>query len=57
MKMKIYYKGKKIARKKAEELIGKQCLKQRIEEATQTFLEDPQVIIEWMDSMIIKFEN
>ena len=41
MKTIITLNGKKITRKKAEELFGAQRLKEYIEEATEGFREDP----------------
>lgn len=51
----IKMNGKKISKKKAEEMIGKERLQQRIEEAKQAFREDPLEEISWMDGMEIEF--
>lgn len=56
MKLKIYFKGKKISKKKAIELIGEKRLEERIKEAKQSFYEDPYELNSWMDGMEIRFE-
>lgn len=56
MKPRFYYKGKKISKKKAIELIGKERLEVRIKDAIATFIEDPFIVNEWMDGMEIRFE-
>lgn len=43
MTTKFYLDGKKIARKAVKELIGEERLKRILEEAKETFLEDPLV--------------
>lgn len=57
LKMTIYYNGKKVSKKKAEQLFGKQYVKDRIPEAINTFMEDPNTVIEWMDGMGVTFER
>lgn len=54
MKTIIYLNDKKISKKKAEELIGKERLKQRIKDAIQSHYEDPYELCSWMDGMEIK---
>lgn len=56
MKTRFYLKGKKISKKKAIELIGKERLEARIKDAYETFMEDPYIVHEWMDGMEIRFE-
>lgn len=51
----IYISGKKVSKKKAAELIGKELLEKRIEDAKKTFMGDPYILNEWMDGMVIKF--
>ena len=51
--MKFKMKGNPITKKKAEELIGKERLKKRIEDAKETFREDPNIEISWADGMEI----
>ena len=43
MTTKFYLDGKKITRKAVKELIGEERLKRILEEAKETFLEDPLV--------------
>ena len=52
----ITINGKRISMKKAEEQYGKERMKRRIEEAKETFREDPYVEISWMDGMNIEFK-
>lgn len=56
MKAKFYMNSKKISRKAAEELIGKERLEKRIKDAVETFREDPYIELSWMDGMEIRFE-
>jgi len=56
MKTVFYFKGKKISKKKAEEIIGKERLFKRIKEAKETFMEDPYILNEWMDGLVIEFK-
>lgn len=56
MKLEIRINGKKVSKKKAEELIGKEKLARRIEEAKETFMEDPFILNQWMDGMTITFK-
>lgn len=52
--MKYYYNQKKISRKKAVEIFGKDKMKKRHEEAMESYMEDPLTLIEWMDGLEIK---
>ena len=52
---KFYYNGEKITKKKAIELFGESKLNTRIEDAKETFREDPNIQIEWMDGLRIEF--
>ena len=54
--MKIYMNGKRISKKSAAELIGKDRLEKRIQEAKETHEADPYVENSWMDGMRIEFE-
>ena len=47
----IRLNGKKISRKKAEELFGKDRVERRINEAIEAYMEDPWEISSWMDGM------
>ena len=51
----FYYNGEKITKKKAIDLFGKNKLNTRIEDAKETFREDPNIQIEWMDGLRIEF--
>jgi len=55
MKMEIRMKRKKVSRKKAEEMIGKGKLEERIIEAEEVFAQEPETSISWMDGMEIIF--
>ena len=54
--MQILIKGKPVSRKQAEELVGKERMDKRVEEAKETHAEDPLTEISWMDGMEITFE-
>lgn len=56
MKTKYYLKGKKITKKAAIELLGETRFKARMEEAKQTFKDDPNVENSWADGFMIEFE-
>lgn len=56
MKPRFYLKGKKISKKKAIELIGKERLEARLKDAYESFMEDPFELINFMDGMEIRFE-
>jgi hypothetical protein len=43
MKTKFYLDGKKTTRKAVKELVGEEALKRYIEEAKETFMEDPLI--------------
>lgn len=43
-------------KKKARELFGKEKVERRIEEAKESFMNDPYEEISWMDGMEIRFE-
>jgi hypothetical protein len=51
----IYLNGKRITKKKARELFGKEKVERRIEEAKESFMNDPYEINSWMDGMEIRF--
>ena len=53
--MKIYMNGKQISKKEAAELIGEDRLKNRIEDAKEGYMEDPDQLLTWMDGMEIRF--
>lgn len=50
MKTAFYFNGKRITKKAATELLGKEKLESFIEEAKETFLEDPYTENEWLIS-------
>ena len=54
-KMKIYMNNKKISRKAAEALIGKERMDARIADAKAAYAEDPNEQSSWMDGMRIEF--
>ena len=54
--MEININGKKITRKAAAELIGKERLEARIQEAREAHQADPWELISWMDGMEISFD-
>ena len=56
MKTIIKLKGKKISKKKAVELFGKERIDNRIKEAKESFMNDPYEINSWMDGMEIEFK-
>lgn len=56
MKLEIYLNGKKVSKRKAEQIIGKERLENRINDAKETYTNDPYTKIEWMDGMEIKFK-
>lgn len=43
MKTKLYLDGKKITKKAATELLGKERLNRMIQESKETFFEEPQI--------------
>ncbi len=51
----IKMNGKKITKKAAAELIGKEKLEARIQEAREAHQADPWELISWMDGMEISF--
>ncbi len=53
MRTRIEYKGKKITKKEAAELIGKERLEERIKDAKEGYYEDPFQTASWMDGMEI----
>lgn len=53
--MKFYLKGKKITKQAAKELLGEKTLTQRIQDAKESYQEDPQQLINWMDGFEIRF--
>ena len=56
MKTIIKLNGKKISKKKAVELFGKEKVENRIKEAKESFMNDPYEINSWMDGMEIEFK-
>lgn len=56
MRTRIYLNGKRITKKKARELFGNEKVERRIEEAKESFMNDPYEEISWMDGMEIRFE-
>jgi hypothetical protein len=56
MKTIIKLKGKKISKKKAVELFGKERIDNRIKEAKESFINDPYELNSWMDGMEIEFK-
>ena len=54
MKVEIRVKGKKISRKKAIEEYGKERIKNRIQDAIDSYYNDPMELVSWMDGMTIK---
>ncbi len=57
MKTIIKLKGKKISKKKAIELFGKERIDNRIKEAKESFINDPYELNSWMDGMEIEFKT
>lgn len=55
MRARIYLNGKRITKKKARELFGNEKVERRIEEAKESFMNDPYEINSWMDGMEIRF--
>ena len=55
MRARIYLNGKRITKKKARELFGKEKVERRIEEAKESFMNDPYGINSWLDGMEIRF--
>lgn len=55
MRARIYLNGKRITKKKARELFGNEKVERRIEEAKESFMNDPYEEISWMDGMEIRF--
>lgn len=51
----FYYNGEEITKEKAIDLFGESKLNTRIEDAKETFREDPNIQIEWMDGLRIEF--
>ena len=56
MKTEFYYQGKKITKKKAVEILGEKRFKERLQEAKETFFEDPYILNQWADSFTIIFK-
>lgn len=55
LRARIYLNGKRITKKTARELFGKEKVEKRIEEANTSFINDPYEEISWMDGMEIRF--
>lgn len=55
MRARIYLNGKRITKKKARELFGKEKVEKRIQEAEESFINDPYEEISWTDGMEIRF--
>lgn len=55
LRARIYLNGKRITKKIARELFGKEKVEKRIEEANISFINDPYEEISWMDGMEIRF--
>ena len=53
MKTAIKVNGKKVSKKAAVELIGKERLEERINDAITTYYNDPMELNTWMDGMEI----
>ena len=47
MKTKFYLNGKQITKKAAAEMLGRERLNRMIEEAKETFFEDPYIANDW----------
>lgn len=56
MKTKYYLNGKKITKKQAIEFLGEARFNARLEDAKQTFMEDPNIQNSWADGFMIEFE-
>lgn len=56
MKIKFFIDGKKVSKKKAEEVFGKETIKSRVKTAKERFMEDPYILNEWADGLMIRFE-
>lgn len=56
MKTIIKLNGKKISKKKAIELFGKERVEMRIKEAKESFMNDQYELNSWMDGMSIEFK-
>jgi len=54
--MKFYLNGKNVSRKSLAEKYGKEKIAQRVEDAKETWLEDPYTEVSWMDGMLIENE-
>ena len=55
--MKIYNKEKRISKKEAERIFGKECVAKRIKESKEIFANDPNEEIAWADGMRIELET
>lgn len=55
MRTRIYLNGKRISKKKARELFGNEKVERRIEEAKESFMNDPYEMNSWADGMEIRF--
>lgn len=53
MKVTIKVNGKRISKKAAEEKYGKEKIAQRIQDAKESYFEDPLELNTWMDGMEI----
>lgn len=47
MKTTFYLNGKRITKKAATEILGKEKLERYIKEAKETFFEDPEIANDW----------
>jgi len=54
MRIEIYMHGKKISRKTACKIYDENTIKRRIQDAIETYEDDPLTTCDWMDGMEIK---
>lgn len=55
MKAKFFIYDRQVSKKEAAEKYGKEKLERRIQEAVESFLDDPNEQISWADGLIIEF--
>lgn len=54
MRKTIFINNKKISKKEAIKIYGKEIIEKRIKEAVESYYHDPLTICSWMDGMEIK---
>ena len=54
MEIRYFVNGKEITEKEADERFGHERMNERLEDAMQSFFEDPMTLNTWMDGLEIR---